>query len=413
MEKTIALKQGKVLNRWFVVLGAVLLQLCVGAVYAWSLFNQPLIDKFGWAKADVVLTFSITIAVFAFATIFAGKLQDKIGPRWVATAGGILLGIGLVLSSTATSLMELYIYYGVIGGIGVGTAYVCPLATCVKWFPEKKGFITGIAVGAFGLGSLLFKSLILSFIATRGVMATFMYLGVIYMTLIVLGAQLLRVPPKDYKVPGAQPKAAVPGKTAMDFSTKEMLGTKQFYLLWIMYHFGCISGLMIIGLAKDIGIELVKLEPVVAANAVSAIALFNAGGRLTWGIVSDKIGRIKSFFLMYVVTAVAMVVMSTVQMNFAIFFACIAAVAFSFGGFLSVYPSVTADFYGVKNLGINYGIILQAYGIAAIVGPIIAAQLGLTSSFLLAAALSAVAAVMTLLVKPPVPRLLAPKSKIA
>ncbi len=382
-------------NRWFVVLGAVLIQICLGAVYAWSLFNKPLSDKFGWETSQVVLTFSITIAMFALATIFAGKLQDKIGPKWVATAGGVLLCIGLLLSSTADTLIELYIFYGVIGGIGVGTAYVCPLATCVKWFPDKKGFITGIAVGAFGSGSLIFKSVILNFIATKGVSETFLYLGAIYGVLIVIGAQFLRVPEKTAAKAGA-------AKAAADFTTKEMVGTVQFYLLWVMFFFGCISGLMVIGLAKDIGVDLVKLTPATAANAVAMIALFNAGGRLGWGTISDKLGRTKSFLIMFIVTTVAMVIMSVIPMNFAIFFACIAAIASSFGGFLAVFPSITADYYGTKNLGVNYGIVMQAYGIAAIVGPIIAGLLGFTSSFLLSAVLSAVAAIMTLMVKPPV-----------
>lgn len=378
------------------MLGAVLIQICLGAVYAWSLFNQPLVDKFGWDKSAVVLTFSITIATFAFATIFAGKLQDKIGPRWVATTGGILLGLGLILSSTADSLMQLYLFYGIIGGIGVGVAYVCPLATCVKWFPEKKGFITGISVGAFGCGSLIFKSIILYLIANKGVSETFLYIGIIYGILTIIGAQLLKVPSISTS------KSVVANTDTSNFSTKEMISTLQFYVLWIMYFFGCISGLMVIGLAKDIGIELVKLTPATAANAVAMIALFNAGGRLGWGIISDKLGRVKSFLIMYVMTAVAMIIMSTITMNFVIFFACIAVIAFSFGGFLAVYPSVSADYYGTKNLGVNYGLLLQAYGIAALVGPIVASSLGLTKSFLLAAILSIIAAALTFLVKPPI-----------
>lgn len=153
----------KSVNRWSVVFGAVLLQVCLGAIYSWSLFNQPLMDKYGWTNEQVVMTYSIAIFVFAFSTIFSGRLQDKIGPRKVATIGGILYGGGLILASFSKSLPGLYFFYGVLGGAGVGFAYVCPLSTCLKWFPEKKGFITGIAVGAFGGGSLVFKSLIQHF----------------------------------------------------------------------------------------------------------------------------------------------------------------------------------------------------------------------------------------------------------
>jgi len=385
-------------SRWLVVLGAVLVQICLGSIYTWSLFNQPLIDKFVWEKSAILLTFSITVAMFAFSTIFAGKLQNKIGPKKVAILGGLLLGIGLILSSKATSLIELYIYYGVIGGTGVGTAYVAPLTTCIKWFPEKRGFITGIAVSSFGLGSLIFKFIVLNLILTKGVSQTFLYLGVINIILIVLGAQTLATPPKSDEIIGVTETVE---SNSRDYTITRMISTKQFYLLWIAYFFGCISGLLIIGLAKDIGIELVKLTPGIAASAITVIALFNAGGRLTWGVVSDKIGRKRSLLILYLITSIAMVVISTVTMNAITFFVLISIIALSFGGVVTVVPAITADYYGVKNLGSNYGIVFQAFGIAAIVGPIIAANFGLNNSFLIAAALSIVSMMMTIFIKPP------------
>ncbi|MGL5085327.1 MAG: MFS transporter [Clostridium sp.] len=159
----------KTKNRWLVILGAVLIQICIGSVYSWSLFNQPLIDKFGWDKSDIVFTFSIVVFVFAFTTMFSGRLQDKIGPKKVALIGGALYGTGLILSSFANHIFHLYLYYGIIGGIGIGFAYVCPISTCIKWFPDRKGFITGVVVGAFGLGSLIFKSLIEFLLVNKGV----------------------------------------------------------------------------------------------------------------------------------------------------------------------------------------------------------------------------------------------------
>lgn len=272
------------MNRWFVVLGAVLLQVCLGAIYSWSLFNQPLMDKFGWSKEQVVMTYSIAIFVFAVSTIFSGRLQDKIGPRKVATIGGVLYGSGLILASFATTLPMLYLAYGVLVGAGVGFAYVCPLSTCVKWFPERKGFVTGIAVGAFGAGSLIFKSVIQGLLGSVGVSQTFMYLGIIYMVLVIIGAQFLRLPKKTTTT---QLKTSVKEN---NFTVKEMMKTKAFYLVWMTFMFGCMPGLLVIGLAKDIGIEMAKLDPMVAANAVALIALFNAGGRLAWGTISDKIG---------------------------------------------------------------------------------------------------------------------------
>lgn len=382
-------------NRWLVVFGAVLLQLCVGSVYSWSLFNQPLVDKFGWEKSDIVLAFSIIVFIFAFVTIFSGRLQDKIGPRIVATIGGILYGIGLMLTSTATSITQLYIYYGVIAGIGVGFVYVCPLSTCVKWFPDKKGFITGIAVGAFGLGSLVFKNVIQFLLHSKGVSQTFFYLGVIYIILSVIGAQFLKNPPENYSIVLKNTP-----KDENDFTVSEMIKTKSFYIIWIMFLFGTMSGLLVISHAKDIAIQLAKLEPSVANNAVSTIALFNASGRLIWGTLSDKIGRIKVVFLMFTITAISMILLSILSLNYITFFACLAGIAFCFGGFLSVFPIITGDFYGIKHLGANYGIVYQAYGIAALVGPVVFSHAGgLEPTFIISAVLAIIGAAMTFVIK--------------
>lgn len=383
-------------KRWFVVFGAVLLQVCLGAIYSWSLFNQPLMDKFGWSKDQVVLTYSIAIFVFAFSTIFSGRLADKIGPRKVATIGGVLYGTGMILASFATTLPVLYFSYGVLAGAGVGFAYVCPLSTCIKWFPERKGFITGVAVGAFGAGSLIFKSVIEFFIKNTGVSSTFLYLGIIYMILVVIGAQFLNLPKVSIIGKGKQST----GENS--YTVKEMMKTKSFYMVWIMYMFGCMPGLLVIGLAKDIGIEMVKLTPVTAANAVGLIALFNAGGRLAWGTISDKLGRVKVVTMMFAITALSLLVMSLVQLNYALFFLCLAGIAFSYGGFLAVFPTITGQFFGQKNLGANYGVIYQAYGIAALVGPIIKGNAsGFNQTFLIAAGFAVVGIVISLLVKAP------------
>jgi OFA family oxalate/formate antiporter-like MFS transporter len=379
-------------NLLLIVIGGVVLQMCLGAIYTWSLFNQPLMDKFGWNKSDVVLTFSIAIFVFAVSAIFSGRLQDKIGPRIVATIGGILYGGGLILTSKMTTLFGLYLSYGVIAGAGVGFAYVCPISTLVKWFPNKKGFITGITVGAFGIGGMVFKSVIVYLLAKEGVMGAFFYLGLTYMILVVIGAQFLKVPEGFHTA-----KVSI---TAGDFSVGQMLRKKNFYILWIMYLLGCMSGLLVIGLAKDIGIQLAGLSPLVAANAVVLIALFNAGGRLILATLSDKFGRMNVVLFMFALTAISMLVMSLVQLNFFIFFACLAGIAFCFGGFLAIFPAITGDFFGLKYIGSNYGLVFQAYGIAALVGPLIVASAGsLKTTFLISAVLALVGGVMTLNMK--------------
>lgn len=384
-------------NRWSVVFGAVVIQLCLGAVYAWSLFNQPLIDEFGWSTDDVVLTFSITIATFAAFTMVAGKIQDIIGPRLVAMAGGILLGTGLLLASTATSVTQLYLYYGIIGGAGIGAGYVCPLATCVKWFPDKPGLITGIAVAGFGGGGLLFKPVIVYFINNFGVMSTFFYLGIIYFIGITFGAQFLANPSKQ----GIQESGSARFVTIKkEFSTKEMLSTHQFYMIWVIFFIGCAAGLMVIGLAVDIGIALVNLTLESAGNAIIVIALLNATGRIFWGLVSDRIGRTNTLSLVYFLTSLTMLYMATFNLTYIVFLITVSLIGFYFGGFLALFPSKTADYYGTKNLGANYGIVYQAYGLAAFAGPIVATRLDYIQAFYLFAFLCLVAGGALLTLKP-------------
>lgn len=383
-------------NRWWVVIGAILVQLCIGGVYTWSLFNQPLANAYGWETNSVYLAYSIVIFIFAFTTIISGRLQDKFGPRKIATIGIVLYSAGLMLTSTAESLWQLYLYYSLIAGVGIGFVYVCPLSTCVKWFPDKKGFITGIAVGAFGLGGFLFNSFIQTFIESVGVSRAFFYQGIIYMIIGLIGAQLLRKPKIN--------TSEVSDKIINDneFTVTQMIKTKSFYLIWVIYLTGTITGLLVIGLAKDIGMDVAGLAPAIAANAVALAAIFNALGRITWGILSDKLGRLRVISVMFGLTAVAVGLLSTITPNTWLFFSIVAIIAFCFGGFLAVIPPLTSDYYGIKNLGANYGLVYQGYGIAALVGPmLISLAGGFKPAFLIAALLTIVGLILSLLVKPP------------
>ncbi len=374
----------------WIVAGAVLIQLCIGSIYTWSLFNQPLSAAFGWNRDDVFLAYSIAIFVFAFATVFAGRLQDRKGPRLVATIGILLYSGGLILTSQIRELWQLYISYGIIAGAGVGFVYVCPLSTLVKWYPKRKGLITGIAVGAFGLGSLVFKSAIQYFISVQGVMQTFLILGVICAVAGLFGASLLRTPA------AGQASSVALNQPDNQFTPSQMIRTRSFVLIWIMFLFASTSGLLVIGLAKDIGMQLAGLDDMTAANAVTVIALFNAAGRISWGSLSDRFGRIRMISIMFAMTALAMTALSIVSLSYLTFFITLATVAFCFGGFLAVFPTVTNEYFGVKNLGANYGIVYQAYGVAALVGPIIVATVGgLKTTFLIAAVLAVVGVLLT------------------
>lgn len=397
----------KIANRRLIVLGSILMQLSLGAIYTWSLFNTPLVEKFGWDVSETVFTFSVTLVFFALAMVIAGRIQDKIGPRIVATAGGILTGLGVVLASFATTPMMLYITYGLIAGLGIGSAYVTPLATCIKWFPEKRGLITGLVLASLGLGGVIFKPVIVFFITNYGVSEAFLYLGLIYGSLIVIGAQSLRVPPEDYMPP--EYKTPMPKANEIliagtrDYTISEVLKVPQYYFLIIWTLFIDIAVLMVISLAADIGISMVGLSLAAAGNAIVAISLFNAVGRIFWGAASDKIGRLPSFLIIFILLTATLLFMGLIPMTYITFLLATCIIGFAFGGTASIYPSLTAEWFGTKNIGNNYGVIFLFYGVAALIAPKLSIAVGFEKSFLIGALLCAVSAIIILFAKPPSP----------
>ncbi len=332
----------------------------------------------------------------AFSTLFAGKLQDKWGLRRLIGFAGVVLGAGLILSSQVSSLWMLYILAGVVVGAADGTAYITSLSNLIKWFPERKGLISGISVGAYGTGSLLFKFINGSLIQSVGVSQTFFYWGLIVMILVVGGSFLVR----EAKVSQA---TQTPGATIQkEFTVKEMLKTKQAYLLFIIFFTACMSGLFLIGVVKDIGVRLVGLDIEAASNAVALVAIFNTSGRIILGALSDKVGRLKVVSGALLVTAAAVTVLSFVQLNYALFFTCVAGIAFCFGGNITIFPAIIADFFGLKNQSKNYGIIYQGFGIGAISGSFIASALcGFLPTFKLIAVLSIVSLLIAMTIKAP------------
>ncbi len=352
-------------ERLIILFGAILMQVCIGAIYSWTLFNEALHTEFHWEISDILITYSLTIFVFALTTIFSGRLLDKFGAKIIGTIGGILYGAGVMLTSTADTLPELYLFYGVIAGIGVGFVYVCPLTTCIKWFPNKKGLVTGIVIGAFGIGSLVFKGIIQSSILNYGISETFLRLGIIYLIVSVTGARLLKEPKICKKT------EAINSRGKKIYTVRTMMKTPNFYLIWFSYFFACIGGLLIIGSAMEIGLELAHISFKQAAGSVAIIAIFNASGRLFWGMISDHIGCKQSAILMFIFTALALFILSFIPLSQSLFYILIAAITFCFGGFLVIYPTITSEYFGMTNLGRNYGVVYQAYGIAALCGPLL------------------------------------------
>nr|WP_229695990.1 OFA family MFS transporter [Paenibacillus albidus] len=383
------------------------MQMGLGTIYTWSLFNAQLVNKFGWELSSVSIIFSITSFALAFATLFAGRLQERIGLRRLTASAGIMLGLGLMLSSQASSLPMFYLLAGVIVGYADGTAYITSLSNLIKWFPKHKGLISGVSVGAYGTGSLVFKYINGSLIESVGVSSTFFYWGLIVMAMVVTGSLLVReapvpaAPPAAASVQAAKPAAV--SAAPKDYTVKEMLRTKEAYLLFVIFFTACMSGLYLIGIVKDIGVKLAGLDVQTAANAVAMIAIFNTAGRLILGALSDKMSRLKLVGASLAVTAVAMLTLSYANLNFGLFFACVAAIAFCFGGNITVFPAIVGDFFGLKNHSKNYGVVYQGFGIGALSGSFIAAFLGgFKPTFIVFGLLCLLACLIAVSLKPPV-----------
>ncbi|WP_295540437.1 OFA family MFS transporter [uncultured Thiohalocapsa sp.] len=402
-------------NRWLIVAGALIIQASLGAVYIWSVFQTPLLAQFpGWSETQVTLPAQLVIAVFACAVIVGGRVQDRLGPRLVGTLGGLVLGLGLMLAgltgrfAEGPALVWLVATYAVLGGLGIGMAYVCPVATCVKWFPDKRGLITGLAVAGFGAGAFFFAPLARALIGGGdyalfglalfplpqiGVFETFIVLGSIFLCAVVLGAQLLRNPPEGYCPPGWASSAGAPGKPSdpagqAHFTPSEMLRTPTFWLLWITYLAGSTAGLMVIMKAAPIwetfSLSAVTQVPVsyerfaaiasAGAMSVAVLALFNAAGRILWGRVSDSLGRKQTLILMFVLCGLILFALDWMR-PYPLYLLGVSLVALCFGGYLALYPAIVADFYGTRHIGVNYGLLFTAYGSGGLLGPFLAAVL--------------------------------------
>ncbi|MHA2052735.1 MAG: L-lactate MFS transporter [Candidatus Hodarchaeales archaeon] len=378
-------------NRYLVVLGALIVQLCLGSIYAWSIFQTSLKKApYNLGTFESLLPFAIGLATFAVTMIFAGKWQDRVGPRYVATVGGIFLGVGYILAAGVTfvetnatlSLIWLVITYGLIGGAGIGLAYVCPIAALVKWFPDKKGLITGIAVAGFGAGALVFAQVETAFInvisrdidgkiAESNISPALLICGLIYLTLIVVGAQLLKNPPDGWKPEGWDPPVLTTKGIGRDYEWREMLSTPQFWLLWSMFVLAATAGLMTLGILKTfLQAANSTIDDDLAAVIVGILAIFNAGGRIFWGTVSDKINRTPTMIIMFSLLTIAMLTFGfQTDMFLLTVIACV--IGLCFGGNFALFPSTTADYFGIKNVGNNYGFVFSAYGVAGILGAII------------------------------------------
>jgi OFA family oxalate/formate antiporter-like MFS transporter len=397
-------------GRWWIALAAVLVQLALGAVYAWSVFNKPLQGQFGWSKSQVVIPFEVAIGTIFIGTFVGGRIQDRRGPRPVALAGVVLYSVGIMLASltnTKDQLWLLVLTYGVMGGIGLGLAYITPIAMLAKWFPDKRGLITGIAVGGFGFGAVITGPVAKNLLAgTNDKTSVFLPLGIAYLIAGLIGASLFRNPPEGYVVPGYDPAAskskAKPGSRA--YTLPEALRTPQWYLLTLILTLNTLCGIAFISQASDSAQQLTGISAGAAATFVGVMGLFNGAGRIGWAALSDGIGRMAAFLGMLALQGVCFLLIP--HTPFAIFAILGAGIYLAYGGGFGTMPATAADYFGTPNAGAIYGAMIIAWSIGGVVGPLVAARLfetsgGYTLPFTVLGIVALISTVLTFVTKPP------------
>src|ERR1700674_3832501 len=397
----------RTLNRWIIAAAGVLMQVALGAVYAWSVFRAPLVKQFRWSISEVTLTFTISIFVLGIAAFFGGLWLNRKGPRVVAITGGILYGLGVFLASfSANKLWWLYLSYGLIGGIGLGLSYIVPVAVLVKWFPDRRGLITGIAVGGFGAGALITAPVATRLIQSVGVLNTFAYLGIAYLIVTVVASLFMQNPPEGWRPEGWTPTASQTSqRSGRDYTLGEALKTWQWYALWLLLFLNTFAGISIISQEAPIFQELVGVSAIVAASMVGIASIGNAFGRVFWAWVSDLITRRATFFVMFGLQVLLfwfLPSVATVTLMTIVAF----VVLMCYGGGFGTMPAFAADYFGSKNVGPIYGLMLTAWSFASAVGPLFIAYMRQSrgtyrGALHVIAGVMAISAVVPVLVSPP------------
>ncbi len=409
----------KVMNRWLAVVGAILIQLALGAIYAWSVFT-PELTKAGWTKVDTQIVFGLGLAFFAIVMVFAGKKLATWGPQKLSFISGIVLGGGYLLAGlfAGTDFWPVAILIGVVGGSGIGFGYVVPIAVGMRWFPDKKGMITGLAVAGFGFGAMGWVKLAGAWghlIANIGLPNTWVAYGIAFAVMVIVGGLWMKMPPEGWSPEGYSAEdAAAAGDNEAGFESGEMLKTPQFYMIWLTFFFGASAGLMSIGLMKLYPMEalttagLSQVEASAVAGTAMAVffSLANGLGRIGWGTISDKLGRKTSIMIMSGTQGIVVLAFTAMAGTPALLYLGATLIGFNFGGNFALFPAMTADTFGTKNVGNNYPFIFLSYGVGGIVGPIMGGMLGDMGNFPLAFTICGIAclagAVLIATVKKPV-----------
>ncbi|KQA20126.1 OFA family MFS transporter [Vibrio metoecus] len=389
-----------------ILLAGFCINLCLGILYAWSVFNKALVTDFGWSAADASSPYAIATIAFSVCLLVAGILQDRMGPRNILILGTTLTGLGMIASGFASSVLMLNITFGVITGAGIGFGYACLSPSAMKWFhPSKKGMVNGLIAAGFGLAAIYLAPLTSTLITHLGIQTSFMILGFGVLVIAVPLACTINNPPTGYMPAEPTLKAGQEAKVvakAANLSWKAMLKTPQFYALWLMYALAASVGLMIIGNITNIASVQANLPN--AVYLASILAIFNSGGRIAAGILSDKIGGVRTLLLAFLLQGANMVLFASFDSEFTLIIGT-AIAAIGYGTLLAVFPSITAEFYGLKNYGTNYGVLYTSWGIggaigAAVVGYSMTHGGGYTLAYTISAGMMAVCIVLALITKP-------------
>jgi OFA family oxalate/formate antiporter-like MFS transporter len=397
----------KAANRWGIAIAGVFLQIALGAVYAWSVFRIPLSKQFGWSISQVTFTFTISIFVLGFAAFFGGLWMNRQGPRIVALTGATLYGLGVFLASfSANKLWWLYLSYGFIGGLGLGLGYIVPVAVLVKWFPDRRGLITGIAVGGFGAGALITAPVATALIQTVGVLRTFAYLGIAYFVVAVIAALFMRNPPEGWQPEAWTPSAKQTSQRAThDYVLSEALKRWQWWALWLILFLNTSAGISLISQEGPVFQELTRVSALAAGEMVGIASLGNGVGRVFWAWMSDLITRRVTFAVMFALQVALFLLLPKITLPWVI-----ATVTFiilmCYGGGFGTMPAFTADYFGPKNVGPIYGLMLTAWSFASAFGPLLIAHMRETtgnyaSALKVIAGVMAVSVLLPIIVRPP------------
>ncbi len=390
----------RLFNRWLVVLGAILVQLSLGAIYAWSVFTPALQDA-GWSKLDTQVVFAVSLATFAVVMVWAGRKLPKWGPNRLAIASGLTLGAGYVFAGLAggSDFWPVLLGVGVIGGAGIGLGYVVPIAVGMRWFPDRKGMITGLAVAGFGFGAMGWVKLAGSWghlITSYGLATTFIVYGIAFAVLVLVGALWMHMPPGSWLPPGYKlPEAGSGGAGTREYGTAEMLRTPAFYLIFATFAVSAGAGLMSIGLMKLYPMEALQAagHDLATASAIAgtAMAVFfslaNGVGRIVWGTLSDRLGRRRSVLLMTASQGAVLLVFTSMAGNEMLLYVGATLIGFNFGGNFALFPTLTADTFGTSRVGQNYPYVFLSYGVGGIAFPLLGGVLGDLGNFPLAFAI--------------------------